>query len=55
MLDDITNADNADQISVGDHGQMPDAVTRHQAYGALQVSSGAIVIVGWVTISRTAI
>jgi hypothetical protein len=35
VLDDIADADDADQISVGDHGQLPDAVMRHQAHGAL--------------------
>jgi hypothetical protein len=36
VLDDISDADDADQISVSGHGQMPDAMVRHQSHGALQ-------------------
>ena len=36
MLYDITDADNADQLAVCNHEQMPHTVMRHQAHGAPQ-------------------
>ena len=36
MPDDIADADDADEFAVGNRGQMPHAVMRHQAHGALQ-------------------
>ena len=36
MLDDIADADDADELAVGNRGQMPHAVMPHQARGALQ-------------------
>ena len=35
--DDIADADDADELAVGNRGQMPHAVMRHQAHGALEV------------------
>ena len=36
MLNDIADADDADEFAVGNRGQMPHAVMGHQAHGALQ-------------------
>src|ERR1700726_2030485 len=36
MLDDIADADDADELAVVDYRQMPYAMVRHQAHRALQ-------------------
>ncbi len=40
MLDDIADADDADEFAVSKHEQMPHTVARHQAHGALQGIAG---------------
>jgi hypothetical protein len=40
MLDDVANADDADELAVDNNGQMPHAMIRHQTHRALQAIGG---------------